>query len=153
MIVVRAAHHTSFTVSDLDRSLGFYHGVLGLEILVVQSPDAPYLADIVGYADLRLRQAFLQLPGLSDHRLELIQYLNNAGSAVDLSTNRVGSAHLCLVVDDIASAFTELRRQGVPFRSDAPVPITAGVNRGAFGAYFTDPDGISLELFQPAPRG
>ena len=152
MIVVRAAHHTSFTVSDLDRSLGFYNGVLGLEVLVVQTPDASYLADIVGYPELRLRIAFLKLPG-SDHRLELIQYLNHAGPLGDLSTNRVGNSHVCLVVDDIFSAFEELRQQGVTFRSDAPVPITAGVNRGAFGAYFTDPDGIALELFQPASHG
>jgi catechol 2,3-dioxygenase-like lactoylglutathione lyase family enzyme len=82
----------------------------------------------------------------------LIQYLNNVGALVDLSTNRVGSAHLCFIVGNIFEAFDELRRRGVTFRSEAPVLITAGTNAGAYAAYLRDPDGISLELFQPAPH-
>jgi catechol 2,3-dioxygenase-like lactoylglutathione lyase family enzyme len=85
VIDVRAAHRASFTVSDLDRSLRFYRDLLGLEVVVDQTPNASYLSNIVGYPDLRL-------PGQSDHRHELIQYLNNVGTPVDLSTNRVGSA-------------------------------------------------------------
>jgi catechol 2,3-dioxygenase-like lactoylglutathione lyase family enzyme len=152
VIDVRAAHHTSFTVSDLERSLHFYRDLLGLEVVVDQTPNASYLSSIVGYPDLHLRIAYLRLPGQSDHRLELIHYLNNVGTPVDLSTNRVGSAHLCLVVGDIFAAFEELRRHGLRFRSHAPVLITAGANVGAYAAYLLDPDGISLELFQPAPR-
>jgi lactoylglutathione lyase len=29
------------------------------------------------------------------------------------------------------------------------VAITAGANRGGYGDYFADPDGITLELLQP----
>ena len=39
---------------------------------------------------------------------------------------------------------------GVKFRS-APVPITAGRNKGGFALYFEDPDGITLEFLQPGP--
>jgi hypothetical protein len=30
--------------------------------------------------------------------------------------------------------------------------IDAGVNRGGYGAYAMDPDGVTVELFQP-PKG
>jgi hypothetical protein len=33
----------------------------------------------------------------------------------------------------------------------APVPITAGVNAGAYAVYLRDPDGFTIELVQPAP--
>jgi hypothetical protein len=42
-----------------------------------------------------------------------------------------------------------MARLGVEFCSP-PVAITAGANRGGFTCYLRDPDGITLELFQPA---
>ena len=33
-----------------------------------------------------------------------------------------------------------------------PSAITAGANKGAYAAYFVDPDGIPLEVMQPAPH-
>jgi catechol 2,3-dioxygenase-like lactoylglutathione lyase family enzyme len=38
---------------------------------------------------------------------------------------------------------------GVKFKADKPVAIEAGVNKGGHTVYFTDPDGITLELLQP----
>jgi hypothetical protein len=45
----------------------------------------------------------------------------------------------------------ERANAGVQFRSE-PVEITSAVNRGAWGVYLSDPDGITLELRQP-PAG
>jgi hypothetical protein len=36
--------------------------------------------------------------------------------------------------------------------SPGPVPITAGINRGAQALYLRDPDGFTIELFQPPAR-
>lgn len=144
-------HHTSFTVSDMDRSLRFYRDLLGMEVLVDQTPNADYLGRIVGYEGLRLHTVFLCVPGHPECRLELNEYLNHQGPTGDLATNRPGSAHVAFVVDDIQGFYQELIAHGVRFKSP-PVPITAGTNRGAFAAYFADPDGIPLEVMQPAPH-
>lgn len=149
MIRPNAIHHTSFTVSDMEQSLRFYRDLLGMEVLVDQTPDADYLSQIVGYPGLRLHTVFLCVPGQPNCRLELNEYLNNQGPAGDLSTNRVGSAHLAFVVDDIQSFYEQMTARGVRFTSP-PVPITAGANKGAYAAYFVDPDGIPLEVMQPA---
>lgn len=146
-----AIHHTSFTVRDMETSLRFYRDLLGMHVLVDQTPDADYLGEIVGYPGLRLRTVFLCVPNQPDRRLELNQYLNHQGPVGDLSTNRVGSAHLAFVVENIHQFYEEMVGQGVRFKSP-PVAITAGTNKGAYAAYFVDPDGIPLEVIQPAPH-
>ena len=54
-----------------------------------------------------------------------------------------------IAAERIELASRELKSQGVRFKSD-PVSITAGPNKGGLVAYFYDPDGHPLELFQPA---
>jgi hypothetical protein len=39
----------------------------------------------------------------------------------------------------------------VHFRS-APVYMNEGPNEGGWAVYMLDPDGITIELFQPAPK-
>jgi hypothetical protein len=41
-----------------------------------------------------------------------------------------------------------MKALGVQFKSE-PNYITAGVNKGGWAVYFTDPDGITLEMVQP----
>ncbi|HZQ07374.1 MAG TPA: VOC family protein, partial [Anaerolineae bacterium] len=62
--------------------------------------------------------------------------------------NNPGSSHLAFYVDDLPAAYRELQAQGVRFRS-APIMIDKGVNTGGYSVYMLDPDGITVELFQP----
>jgi lactoylglutathione lyase len=149
MVELATTHHFNFTVADMDRALGFWRDALGLEVLHDWVSDASYLAEITGYPGVRLRLAFLRLPG-TEARLELIQYLDPPGQPRELATNVPGAAHLCFDVPDIHAAYAELSQKGVRFRS-APVEITSVANRGAWGVYLVDPDGITLELRQNPP--
>jgi catechol 2,3-dioxygenase-like lactoylglutathione lyase family enzyme len=81
--------------------------------------------------------------------LELLQYVSHPGAPTPRETNRPGNGHLCFKVSDIHGACQELRQRGVTLLSD-PVEITAGVHAGSFGVYLRDPDGFTVELFQPA---
>jgi catechol 2,3-dioxygenase-like lactoylglutathione lyase family enzyme len=143
-------HHTGFTVFDLDRSLIFYRDVLGLDVLAEQLGTADYITSITGFPGARLKMAFVKAPGDDDHFLELIEYVSHPAEPTPRETNRPGNGHLCIVVDDIQECYSELSAKGVWF-VNAPTLITAGVNRGAYEAYFRDPDGFTLELYQPAP--
>ena len=150
MVQLVTTPHFNFTVADMDRALAFWRDALGLEVLNDWVSEADYLAEITGYPGVRLRLAFLRLPG-TEARLELIQYLEPPGAPRDQPTNVPGAAHLCFDVPDIAAAYQELRAKGVRFTSP-PVEITSVANRGAWGVYLVDPDGITLELRQP-PAG
>ena len=146
--------HFSFTVSDLDRSVRWYTDVLGLELVHRQRQDNAYTRTLVGIPDAVLEIAQLRIPDVpprcSTHMLELVQYLRPAGDAVELRTTTVGVAHLALMVDDVHARHARMREQGVVFRNP-PVAIAEGVNAGGFSCYFSDPDGITLELLQPSP--
>ena len=68
---VLATNHTSFTVSDLDRSIAFFTEALGFEMLNRAPRDPQLVAGITGIAGADIEVAYIQGPG---HRLELIQY-------------------------------------------------------------------------------
>ena len=140
------ADHTSYTVSDLDRSLAFYTGLLGLEILWQRVIENPYFCEIIGFPGCSVRGAHLRIPG-SDHHIELFEYMQPGGAKADVRTMNVGSSHVSLVVEDLVAAYEELKARGAEFRSP-PVEITAGANQGGWGVYLLDPDGITVELFQ-----
>jgi catechol 2,3-dioxygenase-like lactoylglutathione lyase family enzyme len=144
-------HHTGYTVSDLDRSVAFYRDLLGCEVIATQEKQGGYLAAIVGYPDAHVRMAHLRLPD-GEHVLELFEYLAPAGSPADVEPRNVGASHLCLLVDDLAAVCERLREQGVDSFVSPPVEVDTGINTGGYGLYLRDPDGITVELFQPPAR-
>jgi catechol 2,3-dioxygenase-like lactoylglutathione lyase family enzyme len=145
---ISGIHHTGLHVSDIERSVDFYHGLLGLELLARRESKSDYVADVVGYPGAELRFAWLRHRG-GGPIIELIQYVDPAGTPIDPATKNPGTAHVCFAVPDIQATYERLKAAGVRFKSDGPVAITGGPNVGGFGIYFTDPDGITLELHQP----
>jgi hypothetical protein len=49
--------------------------------------------------------------------------------------------------------YERLLAAGVDTFVSAPVEVDTGINRGARALYLRDPDGIPVELFQPATGG
>jgi catechol 2,3-dioxygenase-like lactoylglutathione lyase family enzyme len=133
-------HHTGYTVSNLARSLDFYHGLLGLEIVAQQEKQGGYLGAIVGYPDAHVKQAHLRVPG-SEHVVELFEYVAPHGTS-----------HLCLLTEDLPALYEHLVAAGVDTFVSPPVLVDTGFNTGGYGVYLRDPDGIPVELFQPARR-
>jgi catechol 2,3-dioxygenase-like lactoylglutathione lyase family enzyme len=149
-VLLRRAHHTGLTVSSLERALAFYRDVLGLELVACWLGTAPYLSQVTGFAGVQLKLAMLRVPG-DQHLVELLEYVSHPGEPVPPETNRPGSRHLCFAVDDIGVCYHELTSKGIRFASE-PALVTAGANRGAMAVYLRDPDGYTVELFQPAPQ-
>jgi lactoylglutathione lyase len=153
--MVTGLWHFSFTVSDLERSIDFYCGLLGMQLRLRQDQNNEYTRKLVGYPDANLKVAQLFLQGTSigpsGHVLELVQFLAPALPHNPPGTGHPNSAHLAFTVDDIHAEYDRLQKAGVKFRSE-PIAITAGVNRGGATVYFLDPDGVTLELLQPPPK-
>ncbi|MCP4166190.1 MAG: hypothetical protein GY759_09895 [Chloroflexi bacterium] len=145
--------HFSFTVSDIEQSIALYRDVLGMELQHTQEQANAYTRKFVGYPDAHLKVAQFKLsakaPPLSGHILELVEYVAPQGVKVDTATPNPGTAHLAFQVDDIHAEFARLRSLGVRFRSEEPIAIEAGINRGGYTCYFLDPDDITLEIIQP----
>ena len=147
--------HVSFTVSNIDASVKWYTEVLGLEFVRDQVQKNEYTDKLVGYKDAHLKVAQLRVPGetipISRHHIELVEYIYPHGEDIPLDTNRTGVGHWAFMVDDIYAEFNRLKDLGVKFKAEKPIAIEAGVNKGGYTIYFTDLDGITLELIQPPP--
>jgi catechol 2,3-dioxygenase-like lactoylglutathione lyase family enzyme len=148
MAEIKGAHHTSFTVAHLEQSLEFFRDLLGLEVLFVRDVDAGYFGRIVGLPGCKVKAALLRIPG-SNHHVELFQYLTPASQTYTARPCDPGSSHLALLTDDLRGLYRKLQSRGGNFVSE-PVLIDSGPNRGAYGVYLRDPNGILIELFQPA---
>jgi len=144
------AHHVGITVSDLSRSIAFYRDLLGFTVAYERGEVmAEYMPRLVGVPGARLKIAGLDLPGL---HLDLLEYIEPKGTQAAGVTYDVGNGHLGFNVDDIWAAYRRLSAAGVRFKSE-PVSITQGPNTGGWGVYFTDPDGVTLEMIQRASGG
>lgn len=145
--LVTGVNHVGLTVEDLERSIAFYTTVFRCEVVMRQEKQGGYLAAIVGYPDADVKMAHLRLPG-SEHRLELFEYRVPRSAPRDLEPRYVGNAHICFVVSDLNRVYGELVRRGVDTFSP-PVEVDTGVNKGGASLYLRDPDGITVEVFQP----
>lgn len=140
--MIQSHNHTSFTVSNLERSVEFYTQVLGMQLERRFDTEGAGISQIVGFPDARLRIAFVYL---GEFRLELIEYVSPKGVKIDTATNNVGSAHIAFSTDDVDKTYEELKTKGVRFKG---APMRSRPDRPRV-AYFTDPDGYTLEIVQP----
>ncbi|GAA2318932.1 VOC family protein [Nonomuraea roseoviolacea subsp. roseoviolacea] len=122
--------HIGLNVTDLARSIAFYRRVFGFEIMGEQ-------------ADGEHRYAFLGLGGTL-----LVTLWQQSGGG--FATDRAGLHHLSFRVPDIEAvrrAEATLRELGTEPLHGGIVPHREGASSG--GVFFTDPDGIRLEIFAP----
>ncbi|MEQ9643827.1 MAG: VOC family protein [Alphaproteobacteria bacterium] len=142
---VIATNHTSFTVSDLDRTIAFYRDALGFELISKAPRDPKAIRHITGVEDAGVMIAFLQAPG---HRLELIEYTSARDPGrVTARPCDVGFCHVAFDVTDIDSALAAAARHDVRPIAE-PYVIDQGPNTGNRVAYLRDPDGIVVEFIE-----
>ena len=142
--ILSGHNHTSFTVSDRERSVTFYTDVLGFTVDRVYELQGEAIEQIVAMPNAQLKMAHLTLGGF---RLELIEYLEPKGERPPLPTCNVGVAHMAFNTEDIQSTYEVLKARGVTFKGE---PMRAAPDR-PLACYFLDPDGITLELNEMTP--
>ena len=146
-MILEALDHVCFTVSDLERSIGFWTNLLGTGPSSRVEYTAPHDQAVTGYPGVHMSAAYFPLPGGT--QLELFQYHEPPTvPAQSQETYVVGNAHLGIVVDDLDDAYRSLQGTGATFRSDGPVRIEAGAHEGARSMYVRDPDGITIEILE-----
>jgi len=119
--------HTMIRVGDLDRSIAFYTGVLGMRLLRRRDyPDGKFTLAFVGYGD--------------EASSSVIELTYNWG--VDRYELGTGFGHIALEVDDVYRAAEDIKGRGGTILREAG-PMNAGTTIIAFVA---DPDGYPIEL-------
>ena len=126
--------HVGLNVTDLARSVRFYHNIFGLEVLK-ESDAAGRRFAVLGAG----QKTVLTLWEQSEGRF-------NAGAP--------GLHHLSFRVEDIGAVREverKVREAGARLIYDGVVPHAEGADSG--GLCFEDPDGTRLEVFTPAGVG
>lgn len=143
-------HHVGLTVGDLDRSIDFYHGTLGLAFEVAPTDwfEGDHLPQALGVAaPVKLRLAMFGF-GQGTSVLELIEYASPPSETHGaLDQNHIGACHVALAVPDISATVARLEAGHVPFNSGIN-DIDEGPLAGWRWVYFHDPDRHTLELVE-----
>lgn len=122
--------HVGLNITDLERSLAFYREVFDFEVMGEGEEDDR-------------RWAFLGREG----RLVVTLWQQSRGA---FDTGRPGLHHLSFqveTVEEVDATAEVLRALGAEFAYDGVVPHGEGATSG--GIFFTDPDGIRLEIYAP----
>ena len=121
--------HTMLRVGDLQRSVDFYTGLLGMQLLrTTDRPEQKYKLAFVGYGPE------------SEHAAIELTY-NYGVERYDLGT---AFGHLAIGVDDVAACCERVRAGGGKVTREAG-PMKHGTTVIAF---VEDPDGYKIELIQ-----
>lgn len=144
--------HINIVVADMERSLAFYVGLLGMQVTFEAPLTGAWIEAVSGLPNVSARCVFCQPPD-GGARLELLEYQSPAGSrlAAEAIANTLGLRHVALAVDDLDGLHARLTAAGVPFVSGpvaVPFPV-AGVRKRL--CYARDPDGTLVELAEYAP--
>lgn len=122
--------HVGLVVSDLERSRRFYADALGLE----EAPR-PHNFTFGG--------VWFRFGGTEIHLLVEAHTTGGAGQAAGMGAAKGLTHHLAFEVDDLRPALARLAEHGVEL-AGGPMPRGDGYTQ----AFFLDPDGYVLELFQ-----
>jgi catechol 2,3-dioxygenase-like lactoylglutathione lyase family enzyme len=142
----------AITVSDMDRALAFYTGVLPFEVVARTEVAGEAYEHLFGVFGMRAEIAELRL---GTERLQLIDYLAPEGRSVpeDSKSNDEWFQHVAIIVSDMDQAYALLRQHKVQHASSGPQTLPAwNPNAGGIKAfYFKDPDGHNLEILAFPP--
>jgi catechol 2,3-dioxygenase len=120
--------HVHLKVADLDRTIAFYHGVLGFEITQRWGKEAAFLS-----------------AGGYHHHLGLNTWQSLGGSPPP--PNSTGLYHVAILYPSRAALADALRRLLA-----AGIPLQGAADHGVSEAlYLQDPDGNGLELYRDRP--
>jgi catechol 2,3-dioxygenase-like lactoylglutathione lyase family enzyme len=140
------ADHTGITVSNLERSLGFWRDILGFELSHTAHQTGELAREITGVSGAELKLAVLKTPG--GHKIELLEYLAPTDrNHACLRPSDVGHAHVALLVDDLNAVLEKILASGWK-AAGRPQTLKSGPNAGKRVVYVRDPDGTTIEFMQ-----
>ena len=143
-------------VSNLDKSLEFYHDVLGMDLQrapgapapagprpFLSAPEVPRLYNAVG-AQYRVLSALVPE---SPMRAELVEFKDVDRKAVRPRVQDPGASILVLTVRELAPIMARVKSSAVTVVTSGGGVVPAG--DGSQAVLLSDPDGFFVELVQP----
>lgn len=139
-------------VDSLERSLAFYHGVLGLEVPAAAAAPGPRpysvnpgLHAMLGTTGAKERHSDARIPG-STMGVEMIEFGEIDRKTVHARVQDPGAVTIVMLVRDVDALLGHLKQSGVPVMTPGGSPVTAA--DGTRSVLVQDPDARPIELRQ-----
>ena len=136
--------HTGIVVSDMEKALFFYHDLLEIGKVVLETVvQSDYHTSLTAAANVKIRVAMLQAH--DGNKVELLQYLSHPQSPPEnVNSYDIGCSHIAVQVEDINKLYEKLINAKVQFNA----PPQVDPNGYCSVAYCHDFDGTIVELVE-----
>jgi len=132
MANIKKINHIGVAVSDIEGSLAFWRDALGLKVDHIEEVPS--------------QKATVVFLPVGESELELVRPTSDdTGVAKFLAERGGGVHHLCLEVDDIASALGDLKEKGVRLINETPLELPG--RKMAF-VHPKSTGGVLVELYE-----
>lgn len=141
-MAIKRVNHTGISVSDMERSLGFYRDLLGMELIFDSDlDDVEPLNAVVGMEHARGRVTWLRA---GDTMIELWQWDHPRGRPLpeDYSPADRGVTHYALEVDDVDELCERIVAAGYHANTR---PLDLGLHKTT---YVRGPDNEIIEILE-----
>ena len=139
--------HIAFCVRDLDKSLGFYRDILGMQVVFDQVQDTTTggLPHVYQHSRKTRRTVHLQFAGSSTNpKLVVTSHPNEDPDGDPIKLDQIGISHYSFSVPDTKALMSELVGKGIPLAAAPDVWTGSDGNVSSFYVY--DPDGILVQF-------
>jgi glyoxylase I family protein len=145
---IMRVNHLNIVVQDMERSLEFYVGLLGMRPTFEVELHGEWIDTVTGLPGAFARCVFCQ-PSGGGTRFEILEYRTPEGERFPKNSlaNTGGLRHFALEVDGLDDWYAKLSAAEVPFISGpvtVPFRIVDGVQKRL--CYLRDPDGVIVEI-------
>lgn len=141
---VQSLDHIAVTVSNTERSLEFYCGVLGLKKVEQHQLRAEDVKKANNLDNARGQSTRLIAEGTPGILIDIVEHFDLPNESNAVAPGLVGATHFALTVRDLRGAYEELKSKGLTFDAE---PATFPLETGSVTVLFlTDPDGHLIEL-------
>jgi catechol 2,3-dioxygenase-like lactoylglutathione lyase family enzyme len=137
--------HTGISISNMEKSLGFYRDLLGMKVVMDTFPKSAITREVTA-VDANIHVVMLQA-GKGNEVVELLEYKGPPRKVLEGANCDIRSTHVAFLVDNIHEMYENLSQKGVKFNCP-PLKFEEGPLKDWVCTYLCDPDGYTLELLQ-----
>jgi glyoxylase I family protein len=134
--------HTGIITSNMEKSVDFYHRILGLEIIQDFTDRSDYINKITNIENGEAH--FVKLRGADNFVLELLEYPTHRTNLHNLSIINTGICHLALQVSSAENMYENLVKENIRVLSK-PILSSEGIAKVFF---CLDPDNVRVEMVE-----
>jgi len=132
--------HVCIGVSDMDRSMDFYRGLLGMDVVFDVELDGPSMESVTGRSGAKGRMVGGLIGGA------MVELLALGDEPTEKPGPRIGYTNISFRVDDLDATYAQVLALGHRAQQE---PVDIGGVRMFFVA---DPDGTPIEIIE-LPNG